>query len=277
VPRSREALVAEVAYRQALDEIQIEIGRQLATLTMRIDRDRLAAEIESLLPTLASLVAAGQQQAQTAASSFLASFLAAETRSSPRPLAIGSEIAGANSEGAPLLPLLAASLGRSLFSQLQNGRSVDDALSGATRGLVRMATGEIVAAADSELQRQGERRRGVSGWVWVPVGLTCGACLSYGSGETRPWSERPPRHPRCNCIVSVVMDDDPGTIRRPTGDELFRAASREQQIQMFRTAGETKAELVHSGRVTLRELMDVEQHASWRDTITERPLAAVLP
>lgn len=277
MPRTRAALVAEAAYRQALDAIVVEIGRQVAGVAGRVDQSRLAAEIERMLPTVASLVAAGQQQAQVAASQFLAAFLAAETSSSPRPLAIGAEVAGRNSEGAPLASLIAASFGRSVFGQLTAGRPVADAIAGATAGLVRMATGEVVAAADTELQRQGERRRGVAGWTWVPVGLTCGACLSYGDGAVRPWSERPPRHPRCNCIVSVAMSDDPATIRRPTGEELFRAATPAQQVAMFRTAGEQKAELVRSGRVTLRELMKLEAHGSWRDTLTERPLADVAP
>ena len=277
MPRSRDALRAEAEYRAAVSAITVEIGRMLALGTVEIDETNLSAQINAFVPEAARLVAAGQQRAQAAASQFLARFLSAETGTTTRPLAIGVETAGQNSEGAPLEPLIGAGLGRTVFGAIQRGHSARDGLLAAARSLANFAHSEISAAADSEIVRQGERRRGVAGWVWIPVGLTCAACLSYGTGEIHSFDERPPRHSRCNCIVSVQMNDDPQTVTRPTGEQLFRSMTPAQQAASFRTAGAEKADLVRSGRVSLRDLMAVEGHANWRDTLVERPLADVAP
>ena len=276
MPRTRDALLAEAAYRTAVEEIRAEIAEILRRAALDLDETQLTRSISEFVPAAARLVASGQAAAQTAASRFLAEFLGAETRSTPRPLAIGNEIAGQNSEGAPLLPLIAAGIGRTIFGAIIGGQSARHGVEAGARSVANFASSEIVAAADSELVRQAERRRGVRGWIWVPVGLTCAACLSYGSGTVRPFSERPPRHSRCNCIVSIQMEDDPQTVTRPTGEQLFRSMTPEQQAASFRTAGAEKAELVRSGRVSLADLMAVEQHANWRDTLVERPLAAVV-
>lgn len=277
MPRTREALQAENAYATALRAIRRGIAQQLARLTIALDTEDIAAAIEEFAPTAARMIAGGQVEAQQAAAAFVSEFLASEGEETGT-RRIASDIAGTNAEGRPLTSLVGGSLATGVFTMLRSGHAPDEALGHAAFAVARLAGAEITSAADREVAHQGETTSSVTGWIRVVTGReNCAGCLADASTDVHSFDEPMLRHPGCDCTRSVRLSDDPGTVERPTGEELFAAMTPEQQAAQFRTAGEEKAQLVRSGEVSLADLLKVERHAGWADAVVERPLAEVSP
>ena len=278
MPATRQAFAVEGQYARELRAIRSSIGLAIAQLTLTLDQDNLAAAIEEFAPTAAALVAAGQLQAQEAAVSFVAGYLEAEGVAAPAPQPIDTTITGTNSAGSPLQSVIGRSLANGVFTMLRSGHTPDEAVRTAAQAVARLAASEVTVAADREVAHQGQGDDRISGWLWVLTGSeNCAACLSRGDGRIRSMDEPFPRHPGCDCVRSVRLTDDPRTVEHPTGTQLFRAMSPEQQVRQFHTAGEEKAELVRSGQLSLTDLVTVERHSNWRSIVTEKPLVEVAP
>lgn len=275
MPRTAAALQAERAYAAALADIRRRISAEVARLTVELDIDDIAAAIAAFAPLAARLIASGQVEAQQAAAGFVADYLEAEgVRARQR--SIATDVAGSNEEGEPLTRLVGGSLASGILGMLRRGHLTSEALRFAAHAVSRLASAEVAAAADREIEHQATDSRRVEGWLWVLTGgENCAACLSRADGRLRSMDEPFPRHPHCDCIRSIRLSGDPQTLEHPTGEELFAAMTPEQQARQFRTAGEEKAELVRSGQLKLADLVAVERHANWRAIVTERSLAEV--
>lgn len=276
MPASPTSLLLEQRYRNAL----LARARQAVALIRErfagIDPTDIGASYEAILPALVAYITLGQRDAQMLAYQFLAALAAEEVGEPKVPTNVAGNIAGTTADGRSIQKALAAFI-PATFLAIRRGLPVSQAINIGRYGVARMAHTEITDAAWRETSHQGEASGGeMSGWTWVVGGSNpCGACLANQNGRVHSWSRPMGRHAGCSCIESPVYRDAPEKVKRPTGMELFTAMSAAQQIATFRTAGEAKAALVRSGRITLDDLVEVQEHYRWRDSITEKPLEAL--
>lgn len=274
MPATAFALRIEQAYGRRL----AELWRQVAATVLRgfdgiaPDAD-LTPAFRRFLPIAEQTIILGQQQAQTLAAAFLAQYVEAEAERAYRPEPVAADIPGRTARGDRLSSALSQAVGVTWLG-LRQGRQPREALGLARLYVGRIAGRSVSDAADREISHQAERSRGLlRGWTWVTVGDTCPGCLAAADGEVRPYPVRMSRHNGCDCSASPAIIGVPERIRRPTGEEIFRRMSEEQQAAIFKSAGAEKAALIRSGQATLRDFLDVERTAAG-SMVHEAPLEA---
>lgn len=276
MPANPATLRAEQGYRAALliraRQAVIAATSRLAT----VDPENLGASFLAILPSLVALITLGQRDAQILATAYLRTVSELELGEPLDLQPINPAIAGSTFDGRAVEAGLRAFI-PATFLALKRGLVINSALNIARYGVSRFVHTEVTDAAMRETAAQGAANPEVSsGWTWVTGGAKpCGACLANQNGRVHPWSRPMGRHAGCSCIESPVFPDVPDTAPRPTGMDIFTSMTAAQQVGTFRTAGEAKAALVNSGRITLDDLVDVQESHQWRDQIVEKPLDAL--
>lgn len=107
------------------------------------------------------------------------------------------------------------------------------------------------------------------GWNRSLAG-TCGACASVASGVSHALHF--PVHPSCQCVASPVVKGVANTFPVPTGVEVFKEKTKEQQDEML---GPDAAALVRADILTLDDLRGESDLAEGPNFITQKPLTAV--
>lgn len=276
MPANAFGLRLEQAYGMAIGRL----WRQVAAAVVRgfdgIDTEDLAAAFRAFLPLAERTIALGQQQAQAIAAAFLVQYVESQAGRAFRSEPVAADIAARAPSGAPLSEALSQAVGVTWLA-LRQGRPEREAMGLGRLYVGRLAGRSVSQAAEAEMAHQADRSRGlVRGYEWVTVGDTCPACLAYQDGSVRPWSETVMRHNGCDCIKSPVLVGVPDEAPRPTGEDLFRRMSPEQQAAIFKSAGAEKAELVRNGQATLADFAVIDRTPGGR-VVTEAPLEAVAP
>lgn len=276
MPRSVRTLEIERAYavrlRALTDRVQALVVQQFGV----VELDDLTASVQGFILRTVALIEAGQVQAQGLASAYVSALLV-EEGGGPAPVAATRAMAGTTQDGRRLASAFGPPFAAGVYLTLRSGGNVTRALQAGRAVASRWAQTEVADAAARETLAASESVETLSGWTWVTSSSRpCGACLGQRDGRTRPARQAMGRHSGCSCIAAPVLADDPGSVRRETGRELFDAMTPEDQVATFRTAGAEKAELVRSGAIQLEDLVKVQKHEQWRPSITERPLADVV-
>lgn len=218
-------------------------------LRQRDLRRRVTALVASAGP---SAVISGQRSAQLLAAAYLSAYRTLETGQSVRPRPI-ADFAGTTIDGRSVRDMAA-------FADPDRSRLV--------------AETEVIDAGFRELANQSSGQRVIRGWTWVCFGDTCAACLSQMDGSVRSWNRPMGRHPGCDCESVPVFDVAP-TVTRPTGEDIYRSMSIEEQTAVFKNAGDQRRLLIAAGVATLADFATEQHFRDWRPVITEQSLEAV--
>jgi hypothetical protein len=272
VPATVQSLQIEQGFRDRLLLRALQAAQAINARFALIDPEDLTTSFHNMVGELAALIALGQRDAQVLAQVFLnMHFEVEQGRAAPlRPAS--QDIAGTTFDGRSINGLVSGFI-PVVFIALNRGTSLDTALNLGRHAVWRAAITEITDAASRELTYQSERLPQMTGWTWVTGGSKpCGACLAMQNGEVWPWSVPMSRHAGCSCVQSPAYANDPGTVQRPTGQDIFDGMTPEQQASTFKSGGEAKAEAINNGEISLSDLVKVETHETWRDSITEASL-----
>lgn len=272
MPATAVSLQAEQRYRLALiARSQITVAQVRAAFA-RVDAENLGDSFIALLPQVIAAIRTGQEDAQLLAHNFLQALSLLET-GQRHPLALRNpNIPGTTSDGRDIRTGIVAFI-PAVFIGIRRGLPVQQAINLGRFGAVRFAHTEVGDAAWRETQHQAQFDSDMEGWTWVTGGSKpCGACLAQQNGRVRPWSQSMGRHAGCTCVQSPVYASAPERVKRPTGMDIFNDMTPTQQAATFKSAGEVKAALLREGRISMDDLVKVETHPEWRDSITEAAL-----
>ena len=237
-----------------------------------IDSDRIDLTFARFLPLAGRAVTAAQLQAVNTTARYHSAYMAAAFATPPAPVGPPADIAGATRDGRPIAAVLAtASIATKLA--IARGAAPSEALAAGVKRAARVAvteTQEAARAANAALMEQDPR---IVGWRRVTSGNPCGACLALAD-DLRGTSDNLTVHAACACSAEPVVGGQPERTRRPDGPELFESLTYEEQNRLFLgRGGERKAALIRNGDISLGDLVTVEKHPQWPDTIVETRLA----
>lgn len=270
MPRSAQSLRITDAYRKHLKAL----GAAAADRALAGWTDLDPSDLDGTFPQWrkrAELLLAGAQRAGVLlADAYLAAYLTSELGDSqPAPGIDPDSIVGTTRNGGPLDALLTLPL-IAVKQAISSGRPVDEALAyGKSEAHTFVRTEAIAASCDAmaEAVRSDER---IVGWQRVTSGKACGACLGLADAGLRRTDAGLEIHNGCSCTAEPVVAGVEERVKRPSGSELFGAMSHQEQDELL---GE-KADLIRSGKATLRDLVQHE-HYEHGHGITEKPLAAL--
>jgi len=223
-----------------------------------------------------AIVATAREQAALASTAYLAAYLTSETgravtAQQPDTARYAQQLDTGKSPGEGMASALVA-----VRVALAHQRPAAHALQA---GLVRargMASANVSQAAREQLSDAIQADDRVAGWRRATSGSPCGACLAAATGAVRADSDVPEAHTHCQCVAEPVVRGVRERAHRPTGQELFDAMTPADQDALFAgRGGAEKAELIRTGQVQLRDLLDRSGMAATADQITERPLSAL--
>jgi hypothetical protein len=232
-----------------------------------LDRSH-AAWVQKVAITTTELQRAGARLSHA----YLTAYLRSETR---RPLAavpvdLSAHVGEARS-GRPLAEALVPTL-FTVKQAIGDGKDTSAALTEGLNRAVRTVGEESIAPARESLAEGIRQEGGIVGWRRV-TGGGCGACLAAATGAVQADDEVLEVHPFCQCSKEPVVKDAPDHVTRPTGGEIFKGLSAQEQDQLL---GPDKAELIRSGAVPLQALIQRDPMVEVADGITEAPLEALL-
>lgn len=275
MPANPASLEITDDYRARLLRLRDRVVRMVLTSwTTTVDIERLEASFRVWARAAEETISAGQAAAAMASGTYLAEFVASELDEHPTPLDLDpGDYAGQANDGRPLGALLGSVLVGARLAE-RKGLDVSQVrVAGAARA-VRLARTEVMEASRRALADGMNRHQRVKGYRRVTSGSgSCGACLGSATRTIYPTRARLRIHWSCRCTAEPVVSGVSERVKRPTGEELFRAMSASEQARMFAgKGGEAKAALIRSGEVSLADLVVVERNAIMEDTITEAPL-----
>lgn len=275
MPATEYALRLEQAYGLAVGQLWREIVAIMLRGFDGIDPETdLGPAFRRFLPIAERTIMLGQQQAQSLAAGFVTQYVEAEAQRAFRAAPVADDIPGRAPADDPLSGALANAAGVTWLA-LRQGRPPREALGLARLYVGRLAGRAVSMAAEREVSHQAERSRGLlRGWTWVTVGDSCPACLANQDGSVWSWDQPQRKHNGCDCAKSPVVVGVPDRVQRPTGEDLFRRMSPEQQASIFKNAGAEKAELVRTGAASLRDFVEVDRTPGG-PVVSEAPLGAV--
>lgn len=212
------------------------------------------------------------------------------------------EQAVAYSHGGPVRELLASLAGEaaeevaqemtSAIARGQNplvtARRVRSALSTPLYRAQTITRTETLRAYREATRETYQQSNVVDSWVWVAAcdSRTCGACWAL-HGETFPTSEKMGTHPRCRCTMAPNTKpwSELTNLRQPgvqetnlaanmeTGPELFAKLPESQQLAIL---GPSKFAAYTDGRISLSDLVQVDESSVWGTTRREKSLRAII-
>lgn len=214
---------------------------------------------------MAIVVERAQVQGIRLTGGYLAAVARAETGRRGDALALDTTAyAGTSRDGRPLGAAFASPI-VAVLSALKVGRSPADALEfGLVKG-VRYTSFEAVQTARDALtdaieadDRFTEPQRSVAG--------TCAACMALsGTDNTET-------HPGCQCVFVPKVRGAREVFAIPTGVELFKALTAEQQDKAI---GAEAAQLVRDDEADLKDFVSHSKQSEQDDFITQKPVQDV--
>lgn len=273
MPRSRQSLALEREYATSVARLWRSVAQIVERQFAQVDPNQLERAFAAFVATAAPTISLGQEQAQRLTAAFVRQYVESETGRAFREAAIAGGIAGSATDGQPVRKALAGGVGFA-WRALQGGADTSTALRFARNQVVQLTSRIVADSAERELSHQADRSAVLKGWTWVTFGDSCIACLAQQTGEVLPYPARNRRHNRCDCRAIPAVLGVRDQVKRPTGDELFKAMSVAQQEAIFKNAGSDKAELVRSGQASLADFVTTAPTAAGR-VVTEAPLEAV--
>lgn len=128
----------------------------------------------------------------------------------------------------------------------------------------------------------------VKSWVWVAAcdSRTCGCCWAL-HGQEFPTGEKMGTHPRCRCTMAPNTNswEELTGLRQPGVQETNLAANMEKGPDLFdalpdstklEILGPSKFAAYKDGKITLGDLVHVEDNAVWGTTRREASLRSIL-
>lgn len=260
MPASRRSLRLTDAYRARLVALSDRVERQAREAWPRIEE----LDTTTWVDGMASLVTRAQVEGVRLTSAYLGAFLRAETGRG-RTLAIDSRrYAGISRDGRPLAKALESPL-IGVKAALKEGQPPSAALNVGLVRARRMVGFEVMQTPRDALLDTIEENERFDGFERSVAG-TCAACMAL-SGEANMEV-----HPGCQCLPSPRVAGVVATIAIPTGAELFRSLSKEEQEA---TIGPEAAELVRDGRADLKDFVAHSRQEEQADFITQKPVEQV--
>lgn len=226
---------ASLEHHQQRQELAAATARQAGRLWGQVDPQDVRGSWGELVAQLVTLLSGAQQTAAQQSEPWLQ-----RTMGSRLPPAQGQlspqSLSGIASDGRSLAPMLmypgwamlaAIARGASLATGLAAGRAMVDLL-------VRTQVADAGRAADSVAM---VARPGIMGHERVVPLPACSRCIVL-AGRLYRWSEGFQRHPRCDCTMEPVTEDEWHTERVDnTPANLFAQMSPAEQERVFTTAG----------------------------------------
>jgi hypothetical protein len=213
---------------------------------------------------MASVVTRAQTEGVRLTAGYLAAYLRSESGRGTVPAIDSARYAGVSRDGRPLAEALRSPI-IGVLSSLKQGDSPDKALA---LGLVRARRSvafEAVQTPREALLDAIEEHPRIEGFQRQVAG-TCGACMAL-SGE--PNMEV---HPGCQCLPVPKVSGVATAIAIPTGTQLFRSLSTQQQDA---AVGSQAAELIREGDADLKDFVAHSRQEERDDHITQRPVDQV--
>jgi hypothetical protein len=279
MPASSESVALTDHYR---DELATERGAALAVIASSwalLEREDLDHSYALWMATAAAMIAEKQRSGISAAEAYLATFIASEFARRFVPLresADTSGLIGFDRFGRPLLEALRPPL-FTVKAAITGGIAFDVALRLGRNRALRIGAESMANAPREALHRLHERSSSVAGWRRVPVGPTsCGACLADADGSVHRERDRLKIHAACDCVAEPVIIGVRERFVRPTGEQIFRDMTPDQQAELFQgRGGAEKAKVLRNGDAPFSSLISPDRRVLGPDGITETPLASL--
>ena len=254
-------------------------SRQLATTAARVARIakgrwNLAPEdfdgsYSTWLDAVVPVVTSAQRSNERLTTAYLTAFIASETGKRPRLKKVDS-VAGLSRDGRPLReawdsPPIKAKV------VVGDGGTVEQASAEARTAALRLADLDTYYGARGPMSALLTAVAAIEGYTRVAGVNACGACLGAADGTVFSSDEVFQFHANCDCVAEPVLIGDPGTVTRPSGQEIFNDLPEAEQD---RRLGEKAAEAVRGG-LPLSSLVGEAHMDNEADWITQKPLAAL--
>lgn len=247
----------------------------------RIDRGDIGGSWRGLIAALVRILSAAQVSAARGADDYIADVLRAQ-HGHPAPYAdlvpdgFGNGLA---SDGRDLADLLQTPL-IGVFQDLDNGRTVEQALRGGEHRLVTITATQVADAgrlADQTAMAVEPKIRGYIRQVTLP---SCARCIIL-AGRFYRYSDGFDRHPLCDCIHVPARGDD--WVEEQDPQELIDQMRRDhpEQLAKSMTAGDLKAldhgadlnQVVNAHRGVYRAAAYGKDVQATREGVTKRGFA----
>ena len=204
---------------------------------------------------------------------YLAAFVASETGRRIRPPVIDSEkYVGKSRDGRDLSEAWDSTVIKAKVA-ISKGKTVEEASDIAKAAAQQLVSLDTWHGARGPLSEGMTIMVQVTGFVRVPSGESCGACLAAADGTVFATDDIFQIHAECDCVAEPEVEDVPQTVQRPTGAEMFNELTPAEQAARV---GDGAAEAIQKGRITLSDLLGHSPMVNEPDWITQRPLADAL-
>ena len=268
MPRSIQSLRLTNRYSEQLASTAARVAR-LAGSRWNLEPSDFDGSYATWLDAVVPLVTSAQRSNERLTTAYLTAFITSETGRRPRLDKVDS-VAGLSRDGRPLReawesPPIKAKV------VIGDGGTIQQASDEARTAALRLADVDTYYGARGPMQALLVAAVAVTGYTRVAGGNACGACLGAADGTTFATDEVFQFHANCDCVAEPVLIGDPGTVSRPTGQEIFNDLPEAEQN---RRLGEQAAEAVRGG-LPLRALVGEAHMDSEADWITQKPLAAL--
>ena len=268
MPRSPQSLRLTDRYSAQLATTAARVAR-IARSRWSLDPADFDRSYETWLDVVVPVVTSAQRSNERLTSAYLTSFIASETGRRPRLNRVDS-VAGFSSDGRPLREAWESPPIRAKMV-MANGGTTQQASEVARTAALRWADVDTYYGARGPMTALLVAVAAITGYTRVTGGNACGACLGAADGTTFATDEVFEFHANCDCVAEPVLEGDPGTVQRPTGQEIFNELPEAEQN---RRLGETAAEAVRGG-LPLRALVGHEPVGDSAEWLTQKPLAAL--
>lgn len=162
------------------------------------------ADIEAFVRQVTPVVAAGQRKVAAYTDAYLSQMEAMATGQAIRPAGIPAEIvSSATMRGVPIEDVYRR-LGPEVWTELANGRTLDQAVRTAGARATGMARTDLQLAKTHATRYTLERSDNASGFLRAPDGDACELCL-LASEQVYSTGELMPIHERCACDVEPLF------------------------------------------------------------------------
>lgn len=274
MPANAGSLALTDNYRNSLLALRQQATHAIARLWGLLDPEHLDEGAADFHVAAATTVEAVKLRGVTQADAYLAAYLRSETGKAHAPRGVDPEAYMDTEDGRPLAKALVGGYvtAKVLMPQYGPATAMQQGLS----RLSRIVAGEVLGAPRRALHDLVRDTDEVSGWRRATAPNPCGACLALADGNVHDADDPIRVHWHCRCVTEPVVIGVRDVHRRPTGQTIFDALSREQQAALFAgRGGDEKADLIRSGAVPLAALVNDQVQAVGPPTFTEASLSAL--
>lgn len=193
------------AYTNATGQLRDAVLRVVENAWAELSSWR-EADIEAFVRQVTPVVAAGQRKTAAFTDAYLSQMEALATGKAVRPLGIPADVvSSATMRGVPVEDVYRR-LGPEVWTELANGRTLDQAVRSAGARATGMARTDLQLAKTHATRYALERSGNATGYLRAPDGDACELCL-LASEQVYSTDELMPIHERCACDVEPLFGD----------------------------------------------------------------------